>query len=225
MPVASPRPACRTSAGGLGNCFQDSEVCFWGTFCSPCLYGQIKARTGRAPDCWAGCLELVAVHVGVAIVGRVIVTREQENADPYNMQEAVQEAQTAQQIISILAMVSWLDAPVDAHSLRARQIPTHTLVCTTPLTRLVHGVLQCVIGYLVGKTRASMQAQYGYQARGIPPSGVAQPVPLDGNNFLMHCIPCFHLCALCEEARVAKVNSSTVCFPCRPAHKSSDIRR
>eukprot|EP01048_Picozoa_sp_COSAG05_P024523 COSAG05_NODE_5806_length_1084_cov_0.834518_1_plen_131_part_00 len=103
------------------------------------------------------------------------------------MQEADQEAQTAQHIISILAMVSWLDAPVDAHSLRARQIPAHTLVCTTLLTRLVHGVLQCVIGYLVGKTRVSMQAQYGYQARGIPPSGVAQPVPF-GRQQLPHAL-------------------------------------
>jgi hypothetical protein len=111
------------AAGGLGNCFQDGEVCFWGTFCSPCLYRQIKARTGRATDCWAGCLELTAVQVGAAIVGQVIVTQTLVNAarDPYNdMHGAVQEAQMIQQIISILAMVSWLDAPVDAHSLRAR---------------------------------------------------------------------------------------------------------
>ena len=36
---------------GLGSCFDDWEVCFWGTFFSCCLYGQIKVRSGRATQC------------------------------------------------------------------------------------------------------------------------------------------------------------------------------
>eukprot|EP01051_Picozoa_sp_SAG22_P016430 SAG22_NODE_2320_length_2722_cov_2.494472_3_plen_119_part_00 len=57
--------------GGLCNCFSDWEVCFWGTFFLPCLYGQVKARSGRATDCYAGCCELTAVIVVSIIVSQV----------------------------------------------------------------------------------------------------------------------------------------------------------
>jgi Cys-rich protein (TIGR01571 family) len=109
VPVASPRPACRTSAGGgLADCGQDCEVCFWGTFCSLCLYGQIKARTGRAPDCWSGCMELTAVQIGTAIVGQVFAVRMLANTAPYaeTYEENLQNAQAVQHLCQFLACVS-----------------------------------------------------------------------------------------------------------------------
>eukprot|EP01047_Picozoa_sp_COSAG01_P133673 COSAG01_NODE_63702_length_279_cov_0.572222_1_plen_57_part_01 len=51
------------AAGGLGACGRDSEICIWGFVCPQALYGQIEARTGRAPDCWQGCMQLTAIRM------------------------------------------------------------------------------------------------------------------------------------------------------------------
>ena len=98
------------AAGGLGDCGQDCEVCFWGTFCSTCLYGQIKARTGRAPSCWSGCMELTVVYVIASIVSQVVSGQMMQSAmtanDPTQMQEALLDAQTVRSVCSFLSAVS-----------------------------------------------------------------------------------------------------------------------
>ena len=136
------------AAGGLGNCFQDGEVCFWGTFCGPCLYGQIKARTGRAPDCWAGCVELTAVQFVGAIFAQFISMQVMIDASPYNAKEAsqaMQEAQAISKTIFILQLVGWLehlpfpsrkgDRPrlMDAHARMHDQLTvSRTVFCSVP---------------------------------------------------------------------------------------------
>eukprot|EP01043_Picozoa_sp_COSAG02_P015184 COSAG02_NODE_641_length_19049_cov_119.025541_9_plen_94_part_00 len=85
-----------------------------------------------------------------------------------------------------------------------------SLIHTVVVNYLTHGGLQFAIGYVAGKNRASMQAQYGYQIKGVPATGAVQPMPLDAHNWEIHCVPCIHPCALCEEARVAKVSSSKI---------------
>ena len=98
------------AAGGLGDCGQDCEVCFWGTFCSTCLYGQIKARTGRAPDCWSGCMELTVVYVIASIVSQVVAVQMTQSAintnDPMQMQAAILDAQRVGWVCSFLSAVS-----------------------------------------------------------------------------------------------------------------------
>jgi hypothetical protein len=42
-------------------CQRDTEICVWGMFCFPCLYGQTKVRTGREPSSGAGFLQLLIV--------------------------------------------------------------------------------------------------------------------------------------------------------------------
>jgi Cys-rich protein (TIGR01571 family) len=99
----------RNQAGGLGGCFQDLEVCFWGTFCSWCLYGQIKARTGRAPDCTSGCMELAGVQMGIAVVGSVITSSLVSSATYEGMEAAdtaIMEANAINNLFRILAYVS-----------------------------------------------------------------------------------------------------------------------
>lgn len=98
------------AAGNLTACDQDVEVCFWGTFCSTCLYGQIKARTGRAPDCWSGCMELTVVYVIASIVTRVVAAQMTQSAmntnDPMQIQEAALDAQRVNSVCSFLSAVS-----------------------------------------------------------------------------------------------------------------------
>ena len=57
---------------GLGSCFDDWEVCFWGTFFSCCLYGQIKVRSGRATQCNTGCCEMVLVYLAAGVASYIL---------------------------------------------------------------------------------------------------------------------------------------------------------
>ena len=74
MVIQQVHTAAEWYAGGRGlcDCFSDWEVCFWGTFFSPCLYGQLKARSGRAGDCYSGCCELTSVWVAAIVTTSVL---------------------------------------------------------------------------------------------------------------------------------------------------------
>ena len=128
MVIQQVHTAAEWHAGGRGlcDCFSDWEVCFWGTFFSPCLYGQLKARSGRAGDCYSGCCELTSVWVAAIVTTSVLsfiiqfaVIGDLTTGAPHNM-SALQGLPT-----QIPALVNFLIVGVS----RAHQLPPKMCTC------------------------------------------------------------------------------------------------
>ena len=187
LPFTGTGAVIEDRAGGLCNCFSDWNSCLWG-YCCPCyLFGRTAQRAGIIGSTWTGCLMYFVLGAVIPnLIAISIVLHFSESLGGYddcvrNHRSPPDGSQSADGSAALGALHGGGDPSCDS-------ILVHALALLYRNLLLFDLLLFATFGALCGYYRQKIYAVLG---------GAGS----SWKNVLVHCLPCTHFCAMCQEAR------------------------
>eukprot|EP01043_Picozoa_sp_COSAG02_P082982 COSAG02_NODE_21091_length_802_cov_2.005549_1_plen_220_part_00 len=191
LPFSTQGDVVANRGGGLCGCFSDMSTCLWG-YCCPCyLFGRTLARSGATARTWSGCVMYLLMALVTSVLTLLVVLGFLGRLDKYmdcgnehrvpdgsgsssDPNEALQDSAPA---------AAEADDACDSLFAAALSWYFARLWLVNMEAVVVAGI---VCGYYRERIKIALGGAGGTMSCG---------------SFLLHCLPCTHPCALCQEAR------------------------
>jgi Cys-rich protein (TIGR01571 family) len=186
LPFSTQGDVVVNRGGGLCGCFSDMSTCLWG-YCCPCyLFGRTLTRAGVTARAWSGCAMYLLMVLVTAALALLVVLGFLGRLDKYS------DCVADQRVVPDPTDGSSSDS---AAPLAEADDPCSSLLGTAlswyfARVWLINMEALVVAGLLCGYYRERIKIALGGAAG-----------TMSCSSFLVHCLPCTHFCALCQEAR------------------------
>ena len=191
LPFTANGEVIEERGGGLCDCFSDWNSCIWG-YCCPCyLFGRTAQRAGVTGHTLTGCLAYVFLgSVIPSMIGIFLLLHFSTDLGGYD--DCVREHPGAIPSGGSSSMSMEDRSQTFADRQDCDTLLFHALVMLYRNLFLFDLLIFTAFGVFCGYYRQLIYAALGGAGR-------------SGKSFLLHCCPCTHFCALCQEARAVDV--------------------